>query len=161
MLWRLTIHSRLPVPGGTCLTGTPLNSGVMCRRKVMLWRLAVTAALILFFVFLLPPYSIQAYTYWYLNKEEFRGQDSAFKASGESERKIGSLSVRPNYRLPEQGRLYFIGSVFRFGRQYDVSYISGGRKHAKCYPIRIYTERPLICDLPLSEGWSIHYESAL
>ncbi len=112
-------------------------------------------------IYSLPPYSIQSYAWWLLAKSQFEAADRDFANSGLKEWEDRELRTAPNIVTTTGKRLYFIGSIRRFGRQYDIAYTSGESKMPVCTPISFYAVKPLLCDLPLNGEWNIHYESVL
>lgn len=112
------------------------------------------------FDFSLPPYALQSYVWWAMKRTDFHSADKEFAASGTEKWQDTDLHVAPIFVARNGSRVYFIGSVTRFGRQYDIAYVSG-MASAMCKPFLFYSERPLICSLPLGAGWTLHYESPI
>ncbi len=125
------------------------------------WVLAAIIASFAALVYALPPYSLQAYAYWAMKRGDFAEADVAFAVSGLQKWQTDDLGVAPIFVSANGGRVYFIGSVVRFGRQYDVSFTADDPEKHTCIPLFFYANHPLICDLPLGDKWSLHYESYL
>lgn len=139
---------------------SPVNSDVMLTKKQRL-ALVGFAVLVVTTVFAVPPRSFHAVAYWILNRSELQQADSEFASSGETEWNLKDQPLGPIYVSPNGGRLYFIGSVYRFGRQYDLAFVKDGQSVKYCTPFLFHLERPLFCSLSLPSNWAIHFTSVI
>jgi len=107
-----------------------------------------------------PPYAAQASYYFFTHLDELNAMDVDFKQSEEQTWNYRNFKLAPIFKTKDGSRLYFIGSLVRFGTQYDIAFISAGRKRDICTPYLIYTVKQFDCNIPLSNGWVINYSSA-
>lgn len=115
----------------------------------------IILALAIYFAF--PPYAFPAYTFWVLHGQEIEKIDRKFVASGEKEWGEAELNLHPVFVSEEGSRIYFIGSLERFGQQYDIAFIKGNKILANCGLFRFYFQDNSECIIKLNNGWSIYY----
>jgi len=84
--------------------------------------------------------------------------DIAFSESDNKKWKYKNLKLAPIFKTKDGSRLYFMGALYRFNKQYHIAYIKGGYKRDICTPYLIYTSKEFNCNIPLSDGWVINYE---
>ena len=119
--------------------------------------LALTLLLGVFYSF--PPYTLQAVHYFVTHSDQLKVMDIAFTQSDDKSWNYKNFNLAPIFKTQYGSRLYFMGSFRRFGTQYDIAFISGGRKRSICTPYLIYTSKLYNCNIPLGDGWVINYSS--
>ncbi|PHS11982.1 MAG: hypothetical protein COA86_18900 [Kangiella sp.] len=105
-----------------------------------------------------PPYTFQAIYYFLTNTEELNKIDSDFANSNKEKWVAENCNLAPIFKTKQGSRLYYIGSLNRFGRRFDIAFINGGKENDLCSPFSIYSSQRVKCDIPLSAGWVINYE---
>jgi len=118
---------------------------------------------VIFGVYLLsPPYLFPSLAYFWLNDNALEKSDTEFRNSEKDKWKDTNLRVYPIFKTKVGARLYHIGSYDKYGRRYEIAYLKGAEPIKTCKPSLLFSEEKFFkCDIPLSDGWSINYESML
>lgn len=123
------------------------------------WILPLVLALLISFFYSFPPYTFQASYYFLTHNDELNTMDLAFAKSENKTWEYKTLKLAPIFKTDDGSRLYFIGSLRRFNTQYDIAFIKGSANNRICTPYLIYTSQRFNCNIPLSGGWVINYQS--
>jgi hypothetical protein len=112
-------------------------------------------ALTIYFSF--PPYALPAYTFWVMHGQALEEMDKEFAASGKKEWDQGSFNLKPIFVSEQGNRVYFMGSLGRFGSQYDIAFLKGEKALASCGFFKFYFAQEHECKINLKNGWVIYY----
>jgi len=123
------------------------------------WRIPLALALLLGMYFSFPPYTAQATYYFLTHSGELNAMDIAFTESDDKTWKYKNSKLAPIFKSKDGSRLYFMGSLKRFNTQYEIAFVTGGRKKRICTPYLIYTTKQFDCNIPLGDAWVINYSS--
>jgi len=123
------------------------------------WSLLLVLVLFSGAFYSVPPYTIQAAYYFSTHSDELNAIDNTFKESDAKRWVSENNSLAPIFKTDDGSRLYFMGSLRRFGVQYDIAFIKGGSNTKICNPYLIYTSQGFNCNIPLPSGWVINYQS--
>ncbi|MBA6252051.1 MULTISPECIES: hypothetical protein [unclassified Colwellia] len=124
----------------------------------MYWRISLALALIIGIFYSFPPYTAQATYYYLTHSSELNTMDIAFTESDDKTWEYKNRKLAPIFKTKDGSRLYFMGSLKRFKKQYDIAFIKGDYKKDFCTPYLIYTSQQFNCNIPLNNGWVINYQ---
>ena len=107
--------------------------------------------------FLFPPYTFQSGFFFFLNSEELNVIDKSFLESSQDRLRKPYKNLFPIFKSENGARVYYIGNIRRFDKNYTVAYIKGGEMKAYCSPSLFYFNDIVDCDIPLTSGWFVNY----
>jgi len=126
--------------------------------KIKTYRRVLTICLLVTGIyFLFPPYTVQSSLFFVLNSEELNVIDKSFFESSQERLPKPYKNLFPIFKTENDTRVYYIGSIRRFGKVYKVAYSKGREMKAYCSPSLFYFKEKISCDIPLNSEWFINY----
>jgi LacI family transcriptional regulator len=96
----------------------------------MYWKVSLALALIIGIFYSFPPYTVQATYYYLTHSSELNTMDIAFTESDDTTWEYKNRKLAPIFKTKDGSRLYFMGSLKRFKKQYDIAFIKGHPDHS-------------------------------
>ncbi|NVJ62070.1 MAG: hypothetical protein HWE27_16890 [Gammaproteobacteria bacterium] len=107
---------------------------------------------------ILPPHLVESYVYWQLNKDEFKEFDTKLSESSETSLRSERLNVYPIFKAKNGRRVYFVGSLSRFGKTYQIAFIANSDTDDECSIMSFYWSEENKCEFIINKNWRISYE---